>query len=227
MPASFQIAPGPVRLGTIPALADNSVRTVLLVRHSIRESLRAGSVDPDLTPEGADLARRCGQLIAGLGDGVLFGASPRRRTRNTALCLMKGGGFRTQNVREYPELGDLTIFSRPVDFEAMLRTHDTVKVMREYFSSGHAEGLKDMRPFASELLDFLTKPHFPAERVVLVSHDVLAMSILSALGVRTFSVDDWCGYLHGLLLTLGHDGVWTAAYAVPDYDEGKKHRLFV
>ena len=52
-------------------------------------------------------------------------------------------------------------------------------------------------------------------------------AVLSALGVRTFSVDDWCGYLHGLLLTLGRDGVWTAAYAVPDFDAGKKHRLFV
>lgn len=227
MPASFHVIPGPVRLGNIPAIADNSVRTVLLVRHSIRESLRAGSVDPDLTPEGAELAQRCGQLIAGLGDSVRFGASPRRRTRNTALCMMKGGGFPTQTVREYPELGDLTIFSRPVDFEAMLRTRDTVKVMSEYFSSGHAEGLKDMRPFASELLGFLTGSHFPAARMVLVSHDVLAMSVLSALGVRRFSVDDWCGYLHGLLLTLGRDGVWTAAYAVPDFDEGKTHRLFV
>ncbi len=225
MQASFRINKNPVPLGTIPAIADKAARTVLLVRHSIRESLRAGSVDPDLTPEGAELAMRCGRLIAGLG-GVMFGASPRTRTRNTALCMMKGGGFPPQPVRDCPELGDLTIFSRPVDFEAMLRTRNTENVMREYFSTGHAEGLKDMRPFAGELLEFLTETTFPA-RAVFVSHDVLAMSILSALGVRTFSVDDWCGYLHGLLLTLDRDGEWTAAYAVPDFDAGKKHRLFV
>lgn len=216
----------PVLLGDIPALAEASNRTVLVVRHSIRESLRAGSVDPDLTPEGAELARRCGRLLSGLGNDVLFAASPRTRTRRTAQYMMEGGGFPRQDVRDCPELGDLTIFSRPVDFEAMLRTRNTENVMREYFSTGHAEGLKDMRPFAGELLEFLTETTFPA-RAVFVSHDVLAMSILSALGVRTFSVDDWCGYLHGLLLTLDRDGEWTAAYAVPDFDAGKKHRLFV
>ena len=56
MQASFRINKNPVPLGTIPAIADKAARTVLLVRHSIRESLRAGSVDPDLTPEGAELA---------------------------------------------------------------------------------------------------------------------------------------------------------------------------
>ena len=227
MTTSFQVNRKPVLLGNIPAIADGSVRTVLMVRHSIRESLRAGSVDPDLTPEGAELAMRCGRLIAGLGDDVMFGASPRQRTRNTAVCMMRGGGFRPQTVRECPELGDLTIFSHPVDFEAMLRTHNTENVMRDYFSTGHANGLKDMRPFADELLAFLTKTPFPAARAVFVSHDVLAMSILSALGVRMFSIDDWCGYLHGILLTQNRDGLWTASYAIPDYDAGKTHRLFV
>lgn len=217
----------PVLLGNIPALADGSDRTVLVLRHSIRESLRAGSVDPDLTPEGEELARKGGRLLSGLGNDILFAASPRIRTRRTAECMMEGGGFPRQEVRDCPELGDLTIFSRPVDFEAMLRTRNTENVMREYYSTGRAEGLKDMRPFAAELLTYLTRTPFPASRTVIVSHDVLAMSILSALGVRSFSVDDWCGYLHGVLLTRGPGGVWTAAYAVPDYDAGKKHRLFV
>ena len=218
----------PVLLGSISSLADVSDRTVLVLRHSIRESLRAGSVDPDLTPEGADMAKRCGRLLAGLGNDVSFAASPRTRTRRTAQCMMEGGGFPRHGVRDCPELGDLTIFARPVDFEAMLRDHNTEPVMREYYSTGRAEGLKDMRPFAEELLSFLTGTPFPASRTVIVSHDVLAMAILSALGVRSFTIEDWCGYLHGVLLTRGRgDGIWTAAYAVPDYDAGKKHRLFV
>ena len=227
MPPPISASPDPVLLGSIPATVNHPARTVLVLRHSIRESLRAGSVDPDLTPEGRDLAMRCGSLLAGLGGDVLFGASPRKRTRNTALCMMKGGGFPSRPLLESPELGDLTIFSRPVDFEAMLRTHNTENVMHEYFSTGHAEGLKDMQPFASELLDYLTETPFPAVHMVFISHDVLAMSILSALGVRSFSVDDWCGYLHGVLLTQDHEGKWTAAYAVPDYDAGKTYRLFV
>lgn len=227
MPSPIAVNREPVLLGSIPALSDASDRTVLVLRHSIRESLRAGSVDPDLTPEGVDLARRCGRLLSGLGDDVMFAASPRTRTRRTAECMIEGGGFPRQPVRDCPELGDLTIFAQPVNFEAMLRTRNTENVMREYYSTGRAEGLKDMRPFAGELLGYLTGTPFPAPCTVIVSHDVLAMSILSALGVRTFSIDDWCGYLHGVLLTRGHDGVWTAAYAVPDYDAGKKHRLFV
>ena len=227
MPSSIAVNPGPVLLGNVPSLAEASARTVLLVRHSIRESLRAGSVDPGLTPEGTELAMRCGRLLAGLGEDAMFGASPRLRTRRTALCLMEGGGFPTRDIRECPELGDLTIFTSPVDFEDMLRTRNTETVMREYFSTGHAEGLKDMRLFAGELLEFPTGTSFPSDRAVLVSHDILAMSILSALGVRRFSVDDWCGYLHGVLLTQDRGGKWTASYAVPDYDRGRKYRLFV
>ena len=226
MPDPVKVNPVPVLFGAVPSLVARSARTVLMVRHSIRESLRAASVDPDLTPEGCELARRSGKLLSGLGD-VSFGASPRRRTRETAKCMIDGGAFRPQDVRDAPELGDLTIFSRPVDFEAMLRTHNTENVMREYFSTGHADGLKDLRPFAAQILNFLTETHSDAPCDVFVSHDVLAMAVLIALGVRTFSIDDWCGYLHGILLTRDKDGVWTAAYTLPDYDSGKKFRLFV
>ncbi len=224
---SIRIDRSPVFYSAIPALADKSARTVLMVRHSIRESLRALSVDPALTPEGEDLARRCGKLLSGLGGNISFGASPRKRTRDTARCLIEGGGFRTGDIRDCPEIGDLTIFSREVDFEAMLRTHNTENVMREYFSTGHAEGLKDMRPFGAQITEFLIGNVFDSPCSIFVSHDVLIMAALAALGVRGFSNDDWCGFLHGILLTRDADGVWTAAYTLPDFDAGKKFRLFV
>lgn len=217
----------PVLYSAIPALARRSARTVLMVRHSIRESLRAFSVDPALTPEGRELARRCGKLLSGLGDDVSFGASPRERTRDTARCLIEGGGFRPDDIRDCPEIGDLTIFSHEVDFEAMLRTHNTENVMREYFSTGHAKGLKDMHPFGTQIAGFLMGNVFDARCSVFVSHDVLIMAALAALGVRGFSNDDWCGFLHGILLTRDADDIWTAAYTLPDYDVGKKFRLFV
>ena len=224
---SIRIDRTPVFYSAIPALAGQSARAVLMVRHSIRESLRAYSVDPALTPEGEELARRCGKLLSGLGGDVSFGASPRRRTRDTARCLIEGGGFRTDDIRDCPEIGDLTIFSREVDFEAMLRTHNTENVMREYFTTGHAEGLKDMRPFGAQITEFLIGNDFSSTCSVFVSHDVLIMAALAALGVRGFSNDDWCGFLHGILLMRDADGVWTAAYALPDFDAGRKFRLFV
>jgi len=225
---SIRINPEPVLYSRISALAEESDRTVLMVRHSIRESLRAFSIDPALTPEGEELARRCGKLLSGLdGVSVSFGASPRRRTRDTARCLIEGGGFPMRDIRDCPEIGDMTIFQHEVDFEAMLRTHNTENVMREYFSTGHADGLKDMRPFGAQIVEFLTGNVFDTPCSVFVSHDVLAMAALAALGVRTFSNDDWCGFLHGILLTRDADGVWTAAYTIPDFDTGKKFRLFV
>ena len=223
---SIRINPAPVLYSRIPALAEKSARTVLMVRHSIRESLRVLSIDPALTPEGRERARQCGKLLSGLGDAS-FGASPRERTRDTARCLIEGGGFRAQDIRDCPEIGDMTIFTRAVDFEAMLRTHNTENVMREYFSTGHAEGLKDMRPFGAQIVDFLTSEVFATPCSVFVSHDVLAMAALGALGVRSFSNDDWCGFLHGILLTRDAHGIWMAAYTIPDFDEGKKYRLFV
>ena len=223
---SIRINPAPVLYSAVPALAEKSARTVLMVRHSIRESLRALSIDPVLTPEGEELARRCGTLLSGLGDAS-FGASPRRRTRDTASCLMEGGDFPMRDIRDCPEISDMTIFQHEVDFEAMLRTHNTENVMREYFSTGHAEGLKDMRPFGAQILEFLTGDVFDTPCSIFVSHDVLAMAALGALGVRSFSNDDWCGFLHGILLTRDADGIWTAAYTLPDYDAGKKFRLFV
>ena len=42
----------------IPALADRAERSVLLLRHSMRESLNHGT-DPVLTPEGTAFARQC------------------------------------------------------------------------------------------------------------------------------------------------------------------------
>ena len=109
---SFRINPSPVLYSGIPALAKTSTRTVLMVRHSIRESLRSVSIDPVLTPEGKELACRCGKLLSGLGKDVPFGASPHIRTRDTALCLIEGGGFRTRDIRDCPEIDDMTIFSQ-------------------------------------------------------------------------------------------------------------------
>ena len=224
---SIRINPAPVFYSAIPALTEQSVRTVLMVRHSIRESLRSVSIDPVLTPEGKELARRCGKLLSGLGQDIPFGASPHIRTRDTARCLIEGGGFRTRDIRDCLEIDDMTIFSHEVDFEAMLQTHNTENVMREYFSTGHAKGLKDMRPFGAQILEFLISEVFDAPCSVFVSHDVLIMAALSAVGVRNFSNDDWCGFLHGILLTRDAEGVWTAAYTIPDFDEGPPYRLFV
>ena len=127
---------------------------MLVVRHSIRESLRGGTIDPALTAEGVELARKCGRQLAKLGN-VSFGASPRLRTRQTAQHIIEGGGFRSDGVFDCPELVDTSIFRETADLAEMLRTRSTEKSLREYYATGHTEGLKDMKPFAEELLRYL------------------------------------------------------------------------
>ena len=141
--------------------------------------------------------------------------------------MIEGGGFPARPVMECPELVDTSIFEQETDLAEMLRTRSTETSLREYYSTGHTAGLKDLKPFGESLARYLTETPFATDRTVLVTHDVLIIDILMALGVRTFTPEDWCGYLHGALLTQDSSGAWTAAYAVPDHDEGKTSRLFV
>ena len=73
----------------MPILAKQYDRTVLLLRHSMRESLNNG-MDPGLTPEGRNYALQCGSFLTGLEE-VSFGSSPRKRTIETAQALQQDG----------------------------------------------------------------------------------------------------------------------------------------
>ena len=56
-----------ISFNEIPKLANESQRSVLLVRHSMRESLQNGNYDPGLTTEGHNYAIECGKLLAQCG----------------------------------------------------------------------------------------------------------------------------------------------------------------
>lgn len=55
----------------------------------------------------------------------------------------------------------------------------------------------------------------------------ITATLLLPLKVYPFSMDDWCGYVQGAVLTLSADGRWTVAYVVPDKNNRKKYSLFI
>ena len=208
--------------------ARRSEKTVLLLRHSMRESLKNGTSDPALTPEGMEYARSCGALLSLPGDAG-SGASPRKRTVQTAKLLsreMTGGESRSE-VRIFPEISDTAMFKNPEKLDMALRDWDIPALLRQYYSTGTAAGMKDLEPFSAGLVRFLTETDFGCRNMVLVTHDILIVALLTALRVRVFTPDDRCGHIEGAALFRSSDGRWTIAYAVPDVRTRKKMTLFI
>ncbi len=210
----------------VHGIAADSVRTVLFLRHSYRQSLQDGTHDPGLTERGMEYALECGELLRGLGQ-VSFGASPRLRTVQTAEALAKGAGLKA-DVKTFAEIGDTAMFIKPEYLDISLDDGSIVEKVRRYFlEDGKADGAVPMEVFSPRLLHFLTDTDFGSKNTVLVSHDIIVMAVLAPLNIYPFSLEDWCGNIQGACLSLGTDGKWKAAYIVPDLARRERSSLFV
>ena len=209
----------------IPGLAAGAERSVLLLRHSMRASLNHGT-DPVLTPEGTAFALHCGRLLAGLSEAG-FGASPRKRAILTAEALKQEISPAPAVSAVFPEIADTAMFMRPDLLDAALKKHNIPEILHEYFTTGHAEGLIDRKDFASGLLKFLTNTDFNRRNMILISHDILIVSLLTYLKVYPFVMDDWCGYIQGAALFRSHEGGWSIYYTVPDAANRPRTAVFV
>lgn len=208
----------------IAAIAEQSEQTALLLRHSYRESLVNGNHDPSLTAAGWEYAAECGKLLKGLHN-VCFGASPRKRTSETIEAIIKGGGFPASTVAPYPILHDTAMFTAPENLAAAIEGGNIPALLKEYFSTGRAPGMKHIKDFVPELLAFLTG-HFPCPNVIMSTHDIVVVALLSFLNVYTFTPNDWCGYVQGAFL-YKENGLWTITYTVPDLTRRLPCPLFV
>lgn len=209
--------------------AARSDRTVLLLRHSMRESLKNGTSDPPLTPEGTEYARSCAAPLAELGPDTGFGASPRIRGIQTAEAIRQGIGKNVENeaVRTVEEISDTAMFDYPGRLDDALKGSDIPSMLRQYYSTGRCPGMKDLGPFASGLAKFLTETDFGRRNTILISHDIVIVALMSVLKAHVFKADDWCGYLEGAALFRSPDGNWTIGYVVPDLRTKKKMSLFI
>lgn len=210
----------------IPELAAKSQKAVLMLRHSIRESLNNGTYDPELTKEGFAYALECGSLLAGLED-VCFCASPRKRTIQTAEAVMQGAELGKCDIRTAPEIKDTVIFETPEDLYNSLAGGYAGKLLKEYYSTGKAAGMIDLKDSHAALIRFLTETEFEKKNCILTSHDIIVMTLLAPLEIYPFTLEDWCGYVQGAALFMDEKGKWSIYYTVPDAASREKYALFV
>ena len=201
-----------------------SEKSVLVVRHSYRESLINGNHDPGLTAAGWDYAVECGKLLKGLPE-VCFGSSSRKRTEETIQGLIRGGEFGEQEIVPYPVLHDTAMFTRPENEDIAIEEGRIPTLLREYFTTGCAPGMRHIQEYVPDLLSVLTADH-ARRNVVLCTHDIIVVALLSFFGVYQFAPDDWCGYIQGAFL-YRQDGSWSISYIVPDRENRKPAALFV
>ena len=211
----------------IPALSENASATVLLLRHSYRESLQGG-LDPGLTEEGWAYAVECGKLLKGLKD-VCFGASPRKRTFQTVEAIIEGGELPNKGgvIVPFPQLHDTSLFSPPEMLGVSVADNTLSQLLREYFTTGKAPSMIGIKDYAGSLADFLTGTRFEKKNVILATHDIVLIALLSYFRVYPFCEKDWCGYVQGAFLYSDARGQWTICYTVPDKVTRKACQLFV
>lgn len=211
----------------IPLITQHAEKSVLLVRHSFRESLENGNLDPGLTVKGWEYAVECGKYLKGIKD-IALGSSPRKRTIQTIQALVKGGELGEElPIVPYNALHDTAMFSPPEELYSAIENKTLPQLLKTYYSTGNASGMIGKKEFANSLLDFLTGTQFGKKNVLLASHDILLITLLLHFQVYPFRENDWFGYVQGVFLWQDQEGVWTISYAVPDKNNRELCQLFV
>ncbi len=200
----------------------SSGKCILLVRHAERPKIKED--DPTfgehlgLTESGIIQAHQCGAMLAGMGPWC-FGASPMRRTRETAKHIASGMGLKDVSVFDAPEIGvsGLWVEDREL-LHSFYQKEGSAACTDRYFRDGYAEGYKTIQEGTSLTFDWLMQCSFEARYTLIVSHDIFIAGLLQGLGVRRFSSQEWLGYLQSAALIQDSDGIWKAFYCVPDKD---------
>lgn len=195
-------------------------RAILLMRHAERPKIEEN--DPSfgqnlgLTEAGIRTAKLYGERLAGIKN-CRYGASPMRRTRKTARLVAAGMGVEDADIFDAPKAGIRGLWVEDPDrLHASYRKESSAVYTDRYFRDGYAEGYHPISEGTARMFAWLTQTDFGGDCTVIVSHDVFIAAFLQGLGVRTFSSQNWVGYLQGAGLAQNHDGQWEAFYCVPD-----------
>jgi len=194
-------------------------RVSLFIRHSERPP-----IDPNdktfgqalpLTPQGIAFARDAGKRLAGFGD-VRFAASPMVRCRVTAQCIAEGMGLPDAPVTDEPRLGlGCFYYEDPENLQDLMRQQGYLSFMLDYFRNGVAPYSRPLDVATGQMTAWL-KDATTRQLNVLVSHDIFIAALLTGLKVRTYSADNWVGFVHGAAIINAPDGSWRCYPCVPD-----------
>ncbi|MEI7901990.1 MAG: histidine phosphatase family protein [bacterium] len=197
-------------------------RVALFIRHSERPEISPEDKDfgkhLGLTPRGVEQAREAGSRFAGFSD-VRFFASPMARCRLTAQHFAEGMGFETPVVEDADPLGVRGYyFDDPYAVQDLMRRQGYMAYMLDYLRHGIAPHSRPIDPATAQTAEWL-KCQTTTQLGVYVSHDIFIASFLTGLKIRTFTADNWVGFLHGAALIHMPASGWICHACVPDLAE--------
>lgn len=212
-------SPETIDLPQIRAVLEHGGRVALFIRHSERPAIHAEDKDfgrhLGLTPHGIELARAAGRHLAGFRD-ARFMASPMTRCRLTARYFAEGMGFDAPLVEDADTLGVRGFFyDDPYAVQEIMRQRGYMAYMLDYLRDGVAPHSKPIGPATAQTIDWLTT-QTTARLGVFVSHDIFIASVLTGLNMRTYTADNWVGFLHGAAFIHTPDDGWVCHACVPD-----------
>ena len=202
----------------VRGLLSGGCRAALFIRHSERPPLLPDDKEFGrtlaLTPRGEAMAREAGRLLAGISD-VRFFASPMLRCQMTARCIADGMGLADAAVEDADPLGVHGFYYEdPYAVQDLMRRQGYMAYMLDYLRDGIAPYSNPLKP-ATERTAAWLQSQTEARLGVFVSHDIFIASFLTGLGVRTYTADNWVGYLHGAALIREAEAGWVCHACVP------------
>ena len=219
-----------IDLTHVRAALDKGCRVALFMRHSERPEIRSDDKDfgrfLSLTPHGIELARAAGRRLAGFRN-VRFSASPMARCQLTARYFAEGMGMADAAVTDAEELGVRGFYYEdPYAVQEHMRRQGYMAYMQDYLRNGIAPHSCPIEPATAQTAEWL-RTQTTAQLGVYVSHDIFIASFLTGLKIRTFSAENWVGFLHGAALIQTPAQGWVCHPCVPDLAEGGKPAHFV
>lgn len=219
-----------IDLHFLRSLLDEGHRVALFIRHSERPA-----ISPDdkefgqtlgLTPRGIELARNAGRHFAGVRNAVFY-ASPMNRCRLPARHFAEGMGLAQPTVTDAEPLGVRGFYYEdPYAVQDSMRRQGYMAYMQDYLTHGTAPHSMPIGPATDQMAAWLQR-HAAALLNVFVSHDIFIASFLTALNLRTYTAENWVGFLHGAALIQEPGEEWLCRACVPDLAEGRAPAPFV
>jgi hypothetical protein len=206
----------------IRARLDRGHRVALFIRHSERPAISAEDKEfgkhLGLTPLGVEMARSAGRCLAGFGNARFY-ASPMNRCRLTAHHFGEGMGIAAPAIVDADPLGVRGFYYEdPYKVQDLMRQQGYMAYMLDYLRNGTAPHSKPLGPATEQTAEWL-RQQTTAQLGVYVSHDIFIAAFLTGLKMRTYSAEDWVGFLHGAALIHSPDTGWVCHACVPSLAE--------
>jgi hypothetical protein len=136
-------------------------------------------------------------------------------------------GFSDAKVENADPLGIRGFYyDDPYAVQNLMRQQGYMAYMLEYLRNGIAPFSRPIVPATLQTAKWL-QGQSTSQLSVFVSHDIFIASFLTGLNIRTYSADDWVGFLHGAALVHSSDAGWSCHPCVPDLTELKAAPHFV